>query len=131
MSSKKVILTGGKFNHIHPGHVWLLKKAKEFGYLIVILAHDKHNRRAYAVTAKIRKKNMRALGIADKVAVGSPTGFVGVVKKYRPDIIVLGYDQKMPDKITEEYVKKHKIKILRLRKYGGHSTSKMHAKTKH
>ena len=36
----KVVLTGGKFNRIHPGHVWLLKKAKKLGYLVVVLAHE-------------------------------------------------------------------------------------------
>lgn len=120
--TRKIILTGGKFNHIHPGHVWLLTKAEKLGYLIVVLAHDKHNMRAYAIPAKIRKKNLEKLGIADKVVVGSPTGFVGVVKKYKPDAIVLGYDQRLPDKITEEYIEKKKIKVVRFKKYGSHST---------
>lgn len=122
----KTILTGGKFNHIHPGHVWLLKKAERLGRLIVVLAHDKHNRRSYAVKAKIRKKNLEKLKLADRIVIGSSTGFVGVVKKYKPNIIVLGYDQKIPDKITEDYIKKHKIRVVRFKKYGRHSTRKLH-----
>ena len=120
--TKKIILTGGKFNKIHPGHIWLLNKAKKLGYLVVVLAHDKHNRRSYAMPAKERKIMIEKLKIADKVVVGSPKSFVGVVKKYKPNVIVLGYDQKLPDKVTEEYARKNKIKIIRLGKYGRHST---------
>ena len=75
----KTVLIGGKFNHIHPGHIWLLKKAKKLGKLVVVIAHDSHNKREYALSAKQRKKNLEALKIADKVVIGSPTSFFGVV----------------------------------------------------
>ena len=123
----KIILTGGKFNKIHPGHIWILKKSKRLGTLVVVLAHDKHNKRSYAVSAGKRKKMIESLRIADKVVVGSSTGFVGVVKKYKPNVIVLGYDQKIPDKITDDYIKKNKIKTIKFKKYGSHSTKKLHA----
>ena len=122
---QKIVLTGGKFSRIRPGHVWLLKKAKELGYLIVVLAHDRHNKRAYSVTAAKRKKAFQDLDIADKVVVGSPKSFVGVVKKYKPDIIVLGYDQRLPDIETGDYIQKNKIIVIKLRKHGTHSTRKM------
>ena len=118
----KTVLTGGKFNRIHPGHLWLLKKAKEFGKLIVVLANDAHNQRAYAISARARKKNMEALGIADKVVVGDKKSFVKVVKKFHPAIIVLGYDQKIPDKETEKYIATQKIKIMKFRKHGNYGT---------
>lgn len=127
---EKIILTGGKFNRIHPGHVWLLTKAKRLGYLIVVLAHDKHNRRSYAVPAAKRKKNLEKLGMADKVVIGDPERFIKVVYRFHPSIIILGYDQKLPDKETEEYVKKKKIKVIKFRKFGNHSTQRLHAKKK-
>ncbi len=119
------VLTGGKFNKLHKGHMWLLKKAKKLGYLVVVIAHDRRNKRVYAVTTKQRKKALEHLGIADKVIIGSPRSFVDVVKKHKPDIIILGYDQKLPDKKTEEYVKKQKIKIVRFSKHGSYNTGKM------
>lgn len=121
----KRILTGGKFNHIHPGHVWLLKKAKKLGHLTVVIANDKHNRRPYAVAARKRKAQLEKLGIADKIIIGSPSGFVGMVKKHKPDMIVLGYDQKLPDTATEEYARKNKIRIVKFRKFGNHSTREL------
>jgi len=121
----KKVLIGGKFNQVHPGHLWLLKKAKKLGYLIVVLAHEKHNKRTYSVSSKLRKKNLEKFRLADKVVVGSSSGFVGVVKKYKPDVIVLGYDQKLPDRVTSDYVKMQKIKILRFKKHGKYSTRKL------
>lgn len=123
----KIVLTGGKFNRVHPGHVWLLKRAKELGFLIIVLAHDKHNKRPYAHPAAKRKKMIEALGIADKVVIGSPNSFVGVVKKYKPGMIVLGYDQKLPDIATGDYIQQHKIAVIKLKKFGGHSTRKLRA----
>lgn len=121
----KTVLTGGKFNRIHPGHIWLLCRAKKLGYLVVVLANDKHNKKPYAVNAGKRKATLEKLGIADKIVIGSPKSFVLVLKKYKPNVIVLGYDQKLPDKTTEEYVKKRKIKIMKFMKHGTHSTGKM------
>lgn len=124
--SKKIILTGGKFNKIHPGHIWLLKKAKKLGYLIVVLAHDSHNKRQYAVPAKARRKNLESLKIADKVVIGDKKRFVKVVKNFRPDVIVMGYDQNMPDKETEEYAKEKKIKVVKFGKHGNYRTRQLH-----
>lgn len=122
----KKILIGGKFNQVHLGHLWLLRKAKRMGRLIVVLAHDKHNKRSYATSSKLRKKSLEKFRLADKIVVGSSSGFVGVVKKYKPDVIVLGYDQKLPDRVTSDYVKKNKIKIVRFSKHGTYSTRKLH-----
>jgi len=119
-----IVLTGGKFNHIHPGHVWLLRKAKKLGFLVVVLAHDRHNKRDYATAAGTRKKEIEKLKIANRIVIGSPTSFVTVVRKYKPNVIVLGYDQKLPPG-TEEYIRKHKIAILRFRKHGTYATRKL------
>lgn len=119
---KNSVLTGGKFNCIHPGHIWLLCKAKKLGFLVVVLAHDKNNKRSYAVSSRKRLAQMKKLSVADNVIVGSPTRFVSIVKKIKPNIIVLGYDQKLPDKETIKYVKENKIKVVRFKRYKSYST---------
>ena len=122
---KKIVLTGGKFNRIHPGHVWLLKKAKKLGYLVVVLAHDAHNRRPYAVPAVKRKNIVEALKIADKVVVGDSKKFSKVLIKFHPDVIVLGYDQRFPDNESRLLAKTMKIKVLRFRKHKNYSTKRI------
>lgn len=121
----KIVLTGGKFNKIHNGHLWLLKKAKAKGYLLVVLANASYNNREYAVSAATRKKNLEKLNIADKVVIGSSIDFCRVIEKYKPNLIVLGYDQKLPDKNTADLVKKMKIKTMKLRKFGNYRTRDM------
>lgn len=107
----KRILAGGCFNSIHPGHIYFLKEAKKIGdKLIVILANDKNNRKSYAVPAKERKRMMESLNLADKVLIGNSKDKTKIVKKIKPNIIVLGYDQEMPDGLENfEYVRIKKL----------------------
>ncbi|MEM7819330.1 MAG: adenylyltransferase/cytidyltransferase family protein [Candidatus Aenigmatarchaeota archaeon] len=121
----KKVLCGGCFNHIHKGHIYFLKKAKSLGdYLIVVLAHDKNNKKPYAIPAKSRKKYLEKLKIANKIVIGHPKDFMKTVKKYKPDIIALGYDQKLSKDIRNK-LKKINIKIKRIKKFGDYSTRKI------
>lgn len=118
----KTVLTGGKFNRVHPGHVWLLKKAKSMGgRLIVVLANDKNNKRPYALPAARRKKMLAATKIPDKIVTGDPHDHSKVIDRYKPSIIVLGYDQRLPPR-TAVKVRKMRIKIIRMKKHGSYST---------
>ncbi len=120
----KIILTGGKFNKIHPGHIELLKHAKNLGKLVIVLANDENNNLPYALPAKKRKANLEKLKIADKIVVGDPKDFFAVVEKFEPDIIVLGYDQKLPAQVEEKLKKfKKRIKIVKAEKYGDYKSS--------
>lgn len=130
----KKVLVGGVFNIIHAGHVFFLKKAKALGdYLVVVVANNKTARRTkkYAIVDhKIRKKNIEKLGIADKVVIGDESDFMKVVRKEKPDIIVLGHDQKMSEDEISEMLKKagikHKLKISRIKEnLKGYKTSKI------
>lgn len=119
------VLAGGCFNRLHEGHVYFLMKAKALGdELVVVVANDSHNRKRYAVRAGIRKENVEKLGIADRVVIGDPDGFVGVVLRERPDIIALGHDQSLP-KDVEERLGELKAKVVRIDRHGDVSSSKL------
>ncbi len=107
-----IVLTGGCFNRIHKGHISFLKECRKLGRLIVVLAHDSHNKKKNAVPAEVRKRNIESLQIADVVAIGDPEDYMKVVKKYKPDIVVLGHDQKLPPGKLPK-----KIKVVRLPEY--------------
>jgi FAD synthetase len=113
---KKKVLVGGSFNAIHPGHVYFLKEAKKLGdELVVVLTHDKNNKKPYAISARGRKKLLKFLNIADKILVGDFRDKTKVIKKIRPDIIALGYDQKLPEGLVG-------FKVARIKKLGDYST---------
>ena len=121
----KTVLLGGKFNKIHPGHVWLLKKARSLGdRLVVVLAHDKNNSRPYAIQAEKRKEQLTATNLVDEVVIGDPKDFFAVIGKYKPSVIVLGYDQELPEGVKRK-IKPMKIEVVRFEKYKDYSTRKL------
>jgi L-threonylcarbamoyladenylate synthase len=121
---KTVVLCGGCFNKTHSGHKYFLKTAKSFGRLIVVLTNDRNNRKPYAIPATKRRANLKRLEIADEIIVGDENDCTKVIEKYKPDIVVLGYDQKLDEK-TEQEIRRMKIKIVRVKKYKDFSTRKM------
>ena len=128
----KKVLVGGVFNLVHSGHEFFLKKAKEFGdYLIVVIAN---NRTAFltkkypVVDQRIRKKNLEAIGIADKVVIGDEVDFMKIVRKEKPDVIVLGHDQKMSEKELRKMLIKSGIdcEVIRIKEVlKGYKTSEI------
>ena len=89
----------GTFDILHPGHLHMLKEAKEHGdFLVVIIARDqtvstlKGKKPQHDEVARV--KNLEALNIADEVRLGSLGDKYKVIREEKPDIIALGYDQK-------------------------------------
>ncbi|MBI5629495.1 MAG: adenylyltransferase/cytidyltransferase family protein [Elusimicrobia bacterium] len=100
---KKTVFTAGCFNRLHKAHLRLLGAARAMGdRLVVVLSHDAHNRKPNAVPAKLRRKRLKALGVADEILIGRPDSFARSLRQVRPDILVLGYDQRLPDAETEK-----------------------------
>ncbi|HVA65769.1 MAG TPA: adenylyltransferase/cytidyltransferase family protein [Elusimicrobiota bacterium] len=119
-SGSAVVFTAGCFNRLHPAHVLMLEAARSLGKrLVVVLAHDAHNRKPNAVPAKIRLARLKSLGIADAVIVGRPDSFVRSLRRIKPDVLALGHDQRLPDKETEKAIKRMKIKIVVLPWFAG------------
>ena len=108
------ILCGGRFNFPHPGHKYFLKQAKAHGdYLIVVIAHDSHNiKKSEIIEMERRKVGVEKLGIADEVVIGDSRDFFKVVEKFRPQIVALGWDQKLP--FDEVKLEDLGIKIVRI-----------------
>lgn len=110
------VLCGGRFNFLHPGHRYFLKKARDLGdYLVVVIAHDVHNlKRNERKQMEERKKQIENLGIADNVLIGDQKDFFNVVLEEKPKIIALGWDQKLP--FPESKLDELKIKIVKIDK---------------
>jgi len=96
---KKVIVFG-TFDLLHLGHEHMLREAKEYGdYLIVVIARDetikKVKDRLPKYSENSRLNNLKFLNIADKVRLGYIEDKYKVLREEKPDIIALGYDQKV------------------------------------
>lgn len=77
-----------------------------------MLSNDAHNHKPNAVPAAQRKKWIEELGIADKVVIGDAKGFADTVRREAPDLLILGYDQKLPDPETEATVKEMGVEVI-------------------
>ena len=124
----KKVLVGGRFNIVHPGHVFFLKKAKALGdYLIVVVANDKmikRNSKTVIHSQNERKKGIEKLGFVDKAVIGHPDDIMKTVERERPDIIALGYDQKFNEKGLEKSANSMGIKcsVVRMPELKGYKT---------
>ncbi|MGA1974323.1 MAG: adenylyltransferase/cytidyltransferase family protein [Conexivisphaerales archaeon] len=97
-SSLKVVMAGGVFDIIHPGHIYTLSKARALGDMLVVsVARDKtvlRMRGKLAVNSEeIRLNLVRSLRFVDAAILGSEKDIFETVELIRPDIIALGYDQ--------------------------------------
>ena len=124
----KVGLTGGTFDIVHIGHVRTLEEAKKYvDVLAVVVARDStvkmFKNREPLNTEDIRLEIVSNLKPVDVAILGSEEDFMIPVKKIKPDIIFLGYDQKMPPPL------KGRIKDIKVKKidvyYKGYKSSLM------
>lgn len=88
----------GTFDRFHAGHESYLKQAKSLGSsLIVVVARDQTVKRIKGrppdENEKERRAAVKANRVADKVILGELEDKYAVIKKHKPDIIALGYDQ--------------------------------------
>ena len=105
------VFLGGTFDGLHGGHLFLLRFARRRGLAMarrlrrpgvrvsVVIARDdsveRIKGRAPHHTQRDRQRLVAALRPVDEVFVGYRDDFVKSVRRVRPDLIVLGYDQSL------------------------------------
>src|SRR6185295_15945383 len=118
----KVVLVGGVFDLIHPGHIHTLKAAKVEGdVLVVIVARQstaqkiKKDRRIYHDESQ-RKELVSSLNFVDLVLIGREGTLYDSVEYVKPNVIALGYDQAHSEKeIAENCTKRNlNVHVIRL-----------------
>ncbi|MDZ7798775.1 MAG: adenylyltransferase/cytidyltransferase family protein [Patescibacteria group bacterium] len=123
MKKEKKVLVFGTFDHLHPGHQYFLKKAKSLGNrLMVVLARDKNVKKIKgqkpSQNEKQRLIKIKNLDFVDQVFLGQDNlnHKYDIIKKIKPDIIALGYDQKNFTQDLPKYIN-NKTKIIRLKAF--------------
>jgi len=103
------VVCAGTFDHFHPGHIDFLRQAKTLGeVLTVIVARDETVKRIKGFlpthNEQVRKRNVEESGIPELVILGNlDTDLFQIIQELKPDIIALGYDQRVSE---EEIVKR-------------------------
>ena len=120
----KLVMCAGTFDTLHPGHLYYLSEAKKFGdKLIVVVARDNtsqsfkgkkplHNERE-------RLEQVRSLKVVDEAVLGRHGNIFNIIEEIKPDVICLGYDQKVQKQELEDDLKKKNIKaeVIRIGSY--------------
>ncbi|MFM8658726.1 MAG: adenylyltransferase/cytidyltransferase family protein [Candidatus Nitrosotenuis sp.] len=102
-----VVLAGGVFDIIHPGHIYTLNAAKALGdVLVVVIATGntavRMKKRQPLHSEEQRQELINSLQVVDLCLVGNDGDIFKTVSKVRPDIIALGYDQVHQEKFITD-----------------------------
>lgn len=128
----KKVLVFGSFDIVHKGHLDFFRQAGKYGdFLVAVVARD-------STIAQVKGKKPRYPEKArlshvakhvDKAVLGYKKNKYAVIRKIKPDVICLGYDQ---HSFTKELKKHFRGKIIRLKPYKPHvyKSSKLKAPLK-
>ena len=120
-SSSKIVLAGGVFDIIHPGHINTLNAAKKLGdVLVVVVATDKTaikmKKRKPLHSAQLRQELVSSLSMVDLCIIGDEDDIFNTVDLVKPQIIALGYDQTHQEKFIIDGCEKINldVRVVRL-----------------
>ena len=131
----KTVMVFGTFSAIHPGHLNLFNQAKKYGdSLIVVVARDQVSTnvkdRKPNNTEKDRLKLVKALKIVDQAVLGDQIDQMKNIRKFKPKVVCLGYDQvAFVDRLKKTFPDQ---KVIRLKPYKEkyYKSSKLHELSK-
>jgi len=117
-----VVFIGGVFDLLHPGHLVTINTSKRLGdILVVVISRDervKIMKGRYPINKEeIRQKMISSFRNVDLSILGSKNSIMNSVKRIRPDIIALGYDQEIDEKWLQKRAKESglDIQIVRIK----------------
>jgi len=120
-TSLRVVLAGGVFDIIHPGHIHTLNSAKSLGdVLVVVVATDKTTEKIKKRTPlhnqKQRQDLVNSLSMVDLCLIGHEGDIFKTVEIVKPEIVALGYDQIHQEKFITDGCRKINlnVKVARL-----------------
>ncbi|MGA1933313.1 PfkB family carbohydrate kinase [Arcobacter sp. YIC-464] len=109
---KKTALVYGNFNILHPGHLRLLKFAKESSdYLIVAVNSDNLTKDLELLDEKTRLDSIKATSYVDEAFI-LDEDIINYIKRVKPSIIVKGKEHEQKKNKEEDILKEYGGKLL-------------------
>ena len=119
----KIVVCGGVFDILHPGHAFILNEAKSLGdVLAVIVARDstvEKRKRIPIVPEGQRMEMVSNLKPVDLAVLGHEGDPLRIIEELKPDVIALGPDQHHDEKKLKDELGKRGInlKVERISEY--------------
>ncbi|MBI5396658.1 MAG: adenylyltransferase/cytidyltransferase family protein [Verrucomicrobia bacterium] len=130
-AGRRVVLTNGCFDLLHPGHVEYLEKAKRFGDALVVALNSDRSVRALKGAGRpimpqcARAELLAGLAAVDYVVIFNGARATAVMRALEPDVYVKGGDYTLATLDADERCVLEAcgttIKLVKLKK--GYSTS--------
>ena len=132
----KTVMCFGTFDLLHLGHLNYFQQAKKHGdYLMVVIARDKTKqmqKKEIIFSENERLELVKNLRIVDEAVLGYPDNHFRIIEEKKPDVIFLGYDHTVNEKVLAMKLQKMglKPKILRAKPYklGKHKSTLLREK---
>ena len=122
-TSQKTVMCFGTFDLLHLGHLNYFEQAKQHGdHLIVVIARDETKRKQnknILFSEEERLKLVQSLKIVDEAVLGNADNHFRIIVEKKPDLICLGYDHAISERILQEKLTSLgvKAKVLRMQPY--------------
>ena len=124
----KTVFVNGCFDILHPGHIKLFQTARSFGdRLIVAIDSDRKVKEMKGYTRPInsvstRKIILESIRYIDEVLIfDTREELEALVKKFKPDILMVGSDWKGKEVVGSDYAKEVRF----FDRIGEHSTTEI------
>ena len=110
MSKHSTVFVSGHFNILHPGHLRLLRSAKEYGdRLVVAVESDRMAGVAAHLPENLRLEGVLSHSLVDEAFIVDEP-IADIIRRIRPDVVVKG----------KEHELRHNLELAALEQYGGH-----------
>jgi D-beta-D-heptose 7-phosphate kinase/D-beta-D-heptose 1-phosphate adenosyltransferase len=135
-NGERVVFTNGCFDLLHPGHIHLLNKAKDFGKRLVVgLNADASVRRLKGPTRPILSEQDRAcilgsLDCVDMVVLFQEDTPESLIAALKPDILVKGADYALSQVVGREIVASYGGEVHLVEVLPGYSTTNISKKVR-
>lgn len=129
----KTVLVFGTFDGLHDGHRFFLREARKLGdCLIASVATDEVitqiKKRPPAHPLHERLAQLTASGFVNEAVAGDITlGNWSAVKKWKPNIVTLGYDQTTLEAKLREHIEQEHLPIT-IVKIAPHEPDRLHSR---
>jgi len=116
----KTVMVAGTFELLHPGHLAYLKEAWKLGYVVAVVSSDENaersKRRKIVISQQQRAEVLSSLYYVHRVVLGRPGNIFDIFEELRPDVILLGPNQNVPEDVVKAEAKKRGVnaEVLRM-----------------
>jgi D-beta-D-heptose 7-phosphate kinase/D-beta-D-heptose 1-phosphate adenosyltransferase len=133
-AGRRIVMTNGCFDLLHPGHVASLEEARKHGDCLVVAVNSDHSVRALKglgrplVDESGRAEMLAALGCVDYVVLFDETSVAHLVARVRPDVLVKGAQYSVEEVVGHDIVRSYGGQVVPVPMRPGYSTSDLIAK---